>query len=265
VTVTRPAGEGSIGKTLSVLEALGEHGRLAEIAAATGLPKSTVHRILRTLVDRGFARSDGNGGYLAGPRILTLAGQVLAGFDPAREARGVLRSLQQDTGLTVHFAMLTGDEAVYVEKVEASQPYRMASRVGMGLRLHSTSIGKAILAAMADDEVAALIGRVGLERRTPRTITRLPALLRHLAEVRAAGFAVDDEENELGIRCVGAAVFDHTGRVTGGLSVSTLAFELEPAGAAPLGARVAAAAAAVSDALGAPAVRPPTEAGQTGT
>jgi DNA-binding IclR family transcriptional regulator len=254
VNVTKASG-GSIDKTLSVLEALGEHGRLADIASATGLPKSTVHRILQALVDRGFARSDGSGGYLAGPRILTLAGQVMVRFDPAREAGGALADLRDRTGQTVHFAMLSGDEAVYVAKIEARQPYRMASRIGMSMPLHCTSIGKAILAELTDDEVTALAGRVELARRTPRTITTVPALLRHLELVRRRGFAIDDEENEGNIRCVGAAVFDHTGRVTGGVSVSTLAFELDLAAAEALGPTVLDAARAVSKAIGAPAER----------
>jgi len=255
VKVPRPSGGGSIDKTLSVLEALGEHRRLADIAGATGLPKSTVHRILQALVERGFARSDGTGGYLAGPRILTLAGRVLARFDPASEAGTALTELRDSTGLTVHFGMISGDEAVYVEKIEARQPYRMASRVGMSLRLHSTAIGKAVLAEMTDESVTALATRAGLDRRTDRTITTVPALLRHLREVRKRGFAVDDEENETNIRCVGAAVFDHTGRVTGAVSVSTLAFELPMEATDELGPAVIAAARAVSRALGAPAER----------
>jgi DNA-binding IclR family transcriptional regulator len=126
----------------------------------------------------------------------------MAAFDPAREARSALRQLQERTGATVHFAMLSGDEAVYVEKIEARQPYRMASRVGMSLRLHSTSIGKAILAELSEDEVAGIAERAGLEPRTPRTITELPALLKHLQTVRSAGFAIDDEEHCDGLRCV---------------------------------------------------------------
>lgn len=248
--VTRTGG-GSIDKALTVLEALAEHRRVTDISVDTGLPKSTVHRILQSLVGWGFARADGSGGYLPGPRILTLAGKVMSRFDPAQHADSALQALRDRTGFTVHFAIRSGDEAVYVQKLEGLRPYQMASRVGMSMRLHSTSIGKAILARLRDDEVAAITARTGLERRTEHTITDMDALLRHLAEVRRRGYSVDDEENEGGIRCVGAPVVDHTGAVMGGISVSGLSFEITPDDEA-LAAEVVAAAHDVSLALGAP-------------
>lgn len=251
--VTRTAG-GSIDKALTVLEALAEHSRVTDIAAGTGLPKSTVHRILQSLLDRGFARSDGHGGYLPGPRILTLAGKVMSRFDPARHADSALRRLRDRTGNTVHFAIRGGDEAVYVQKLEGLRPYQMGSRVGMGMHLHSTSIGKAILAHLPDEEVTAIAARTGLPPRTGRTITETGVLLSHLAAIRRRGWSIDDEENETGIRCVGAAVFDHTGAVLGGISVSGLAFELD-SDDETLTAEVVATAHEVSLALGAPAAR----------
>src|SRR3954465_6971448 len=202
-TGSGPGGAGgSIDKALAVLEALSEHARVTDIAAATALPKSTVHRILQSLVEWGFARADGAGGYLPGPRILTLAGKVMSRFDPAQHADSALQSLRDRTGFTVHFAIRSGDEAVYVQKLEGLGPYQMASRVGMSMCLHSTSIGKAILAQLRDEEVTVITSRTGLERRTPHTITDVGALLDHLAEVRRRGYSIDDEENEGGIRCV---------------------------------------------------------------
>jgi IclR family transcriptional regulator, acetate operon repressor len=252
--VTPRSGGGSIDKALTVLEALAEHRRVTDIAAGTGLPKSTVHRILQSLVGWGFARTDGSGGYLPGPRILTLAGKVMSRFDPAQHADSALQSLRDRTGFTVHFAVRSGDEAVYVRKLEGLGPYQMASRVGMSMPLHSTSIGKAILAQLRDDEVTAITTRTGLERRTEHTITDTGALLSHLADVRRRGHSIDDEENEDGIRCVGAPVFDHTCAVMGGISISGLAFEVAPDDKA-LSTEVVSAARDVSHALGAPPER----------
>ncbi|WP_199431801.1 IclR family transcriptional regulator [Qaidamihabitans albus] len=209
-------------KTLSVLEALADHSRIADLATATALPKPTVHRILQTLVARGFARPDGHGGYVGGPRILSLAGRFLQRLDLAERVRPLLRELQEATGWTVHLALLSGDEAVYVAKVEGAKPYHLASRVGMSLRLHCTSIGKAVLATMPDDEVRALLRRTGMPARTPQTLTDEDILVKELAAVRRAGYAEDHEENEAGVRAVGAAVFDHTGQVIGGLSAAVL-------------------------------------------
>ncbi|GAA4638567.1 IclR family transcriptional regulator [Actinoallomurus vinaceus] len=252
-------GGGSIDKALTVLEALAEHSRVTDIAAGTGLPKSTVHRILQSLVGWGFARTDGNGGYLPGPRILTLAGKVMSRFDPAQHADSALQTLRDRTGFTVHFAIRSGDEAVYVRKLEGLRPYQMGSRVGMSLPLHSTSIGKAILARLSDQEVAAITARTGLAPRTQHTIADVDALIAHLREVRRCGYAVDDEENERGIRCVGAPVFDHTGVVMGGISISGLAFEVD-LGNDTLMAEVVTAARDVSLAMGAPPDRVPAPA-----
>lgn len=245
-------GEGPLSaadKTLVVLEALAEHSRVADIAKSTDLPKPTVHRILQTLVRHGFARTDGQGEYAGGPRILSLAGQFLQRLDIAEQVRPILRDLQEHTGWTVHLALLSGDEAVYVAKLEGAQPYTLASRVGMSLRLHCTSIGKAILATLSDDEVTALVRRAGLPARTENTHTDEAALLADLAEVRRRGYAEDHEENETGVRAVGAAVFDHTGEVLGAISAAALVYREAAFGTR--GDLVKRAAAEVSRALGA--------------
>jgi DNA-binding IclR family transcriptional regulator len=247
------SGHGSIDKTLSVLEALVQHERLADIAAATSLPKPTVHRILRALVARDFARTAGVGVYLPGPRILGLAGQVLAEFDYGRHARPIMQSLNERVGRTVHLAILSGDEAIYVEKLDGRRPYQMASRVGMHIPLHCTAIGKAILAELPD--AREIVGRTGLARRTEHTIVRVGDLMSELGRVKARGYAIDDEENEVGIRCVAAPVFDNQGRVVGGLSISTLAYEFSFADAEAAAPLVIEAARAISSSLGAPGSR----------
>jgi DNA-binding IclR family transcriptional regulator len=241
---------GAVDKAFDVMEALVEHSRLADIAAATALPKATVHRILAVMVERGLARPTGDGGYVSGPRMLALAGRVMHRLDLPAQVRPHLEDLQRRTGRTVHLALLSGDEAVYVAKVEGDKPYRLASRVGMSLHLHCTSIGKAMLAAMGDDEVAGIAGRTGLPGRTPGTITEVGPLLAEVAATRARGWAEDHEENEAGVCAAGAAVFDHTGRVVGGVSAATLVLE---AGVRDVGPEVVTAARQISKALGLPA------------
>jgi IclR family transcriptional regulator, acetate operon repressor len=243
------AGMSAADKTLGVLEALADHSRIADIAAVSGLPKPTVHRILQTLVQHGFARSDGHGSYVCGPRILSLAGRFLQRLDIAEQVRPILAELQEHTGRTVHLALLSGDEAVYVAKIEGAKPYHLASRVGMSLKLHCTSIGKAILATMPDDDAVEVLARAGMPARTPNTITDAQALLAQLATTRSRGYAEDHEENEAGVCAVGAAVFDHTGGVIGALSAAALVHLADPVEDLP--AQVMAAAVAVSKALGA--------------
>jgi len=257
---SRPGNGSAIAKVLAVLEALPEYERVTAIAQATDLPKSTVHRILQTLVEHEFAMVTGDGAYSGGPRILLLAGRVMSRFNPAQHAQNALRGLQDAAGHTVHFALLAGDEAVYAAKIEGDKPYRMPSRIGMSIRLHTTAIGKAILAAMPEDEVLARVRRTGLERRTPNTLTDPQALLAHLAGIREQGYALDEEENEAGIRCIGAAVHDQTGRVIGGVSLSVLGLEVTGPleGWAP---DVLTAARDISASLGAPpAPAPPVVA-----
>jgi IclR family acetate operon transcriptional repressor len=217
-------------KALRLLEAAAAPGgphRLGEIAATAGVPKASAHRILRTLVDAAFLTADGTGGYAHGPRLRALAARVGAAADDDQGIRRELTALRQLTGNTVHLALRSGDRAVYTHKVAGPHAVQMASHVGMEMPLHSTAIGKCVLAGLADDELAALVGRTGLPARTPRTLTDAAALRRELAEVRDRGVALDDEENEATVRCLAAPLRDPSGAVIGGVSVSTVTFQVD--------------------------------------
>lgn len=243
----------AVEKVLRVLDGLADHSRLSDLSRDAELPKSTVHRILQTLVAEGFATYDERaGGYTPGARLLGLAGRTLGRLDVASGAEPVLRSLQRRTGATVHLAVLSGDEAVYVQKLEGSKPYRMVSRVGMSIPLHCTGIGKAILAGLPDAEVTLLLARTGMPARTPSTITEVDRMLEDLAGVRQRGWSRDDQENEAGIVCAGAGVRDHTGATIGAVSVSQLATDPERVELDELGPWVAVTAREVSAAFGAP-------------
>ncbi len=241
---------GAIGKVAAVVEALVEERRTTEIARRTGLPVSTVHRILQELVAVGWAREDSDHGYLLGARLLTLAGRDSDHATLVRVARPFLEDLSGRTGHAVHFAVRTGDEAVYVDKLEGSRAYNMRSRVGLAIPLHCTAIGKALLAELPDTEVRDWARRAGLPRRTPHTITSREGLVAHLVTVRERGYSVDDEENEVTTRCIGAAVQDHLGQPIGGISLSTLAFELGDDRVRALAPLVVETARSISAALG---------------
>ncbi|MDT0443089.1 IclR family transcriptional regulator [Streptomyces johnsoniae] len=242
-------------KTLDVLEALAEHQSIAGLSEATKLPKPTVHRILRTLVERGFARQTDHGSYTGGPRILTLIGRHQRGADLTDRVRPALEELARETNWTVHFALLSGHEAVYAAKVEGDRPYHLASRVGMSLPLHSTSVGKSMLAALPEESARALLARGGMPRRTARTHTDAAALLAELAAVRRRGWAEDQEENEEGVIAVGAPVFDHVGQVIGGISAAALSHPADAKAMTACGRAVATTARQVSLTLGAPPQR----------
>ena len=179
--------------------------------------------------------------YVLGPRILDGCGGMLERLDPGPAARAVLRELHEDVGHTVHLAMLSGEDAVYVEKlVDPGLPYQTASRVGGRIPLHCTAIGKAILAAMAPDEASALVARGGLVRRTPRTIVT-PRALRAELERRARARVRDRRRGERAQHPLRGERRARSPRPPRrGVSVSALTVELSfdgRAGARPAGRR----------------------------
>ncbi|MGH3375458.1 MAG: IclR family transcriptional regulator [Actinoallomurus sp.] len=244
----------SVEKTLAVLRALSspdQPRRLADIAERTAINKTTAHRILQILTAEGYAVTSGDGAYASGPALLALAGSALADRDLGAVARPILDNLQRQTGHSVHFAVRSGTVAVYLAKVESQQPYRMASKVGMQVALHCTAIGKALLSRLPEAEVNAVVAATSpLIRHTPKTIVEPDRLLAELAAVRERGYAIDDEENERDVRCVGAAVHDRHGTAIGAVSVSALTFTLDHDDVGVLGPLVVAAAGRISSALG---------------
>lgn len=243
---------GASHKTLAVLEAALLHERFTDIVAETGLPKSTVHRLLASLVAEGFVSGDAESGFHAGPRFMTLAGRALSSVDIAHVAQPVVDRLVAEVDLTVHVGGVAGDEMVYIIRTDSSKPYRMRSRVGLAIPMHSTGMGKAVLATWSDAEVAALAARTGLPARTDATITDLDRLRAELEAIRARGYALDLGENEVGTVCVSAPIRDHTGRVTHGLSVSSIALEHPGRSIEELAPQAIAAADEISRLLGAP-------------
>jgi len=240
-------------KTLLVLEAALTHSRFTEVVEATGLAKATTHRILSTLVDRHFVTVDRDGSYLPGPKILSLAGRALLRIDISAIAKPFVEQLVGRVQCTVHLAAVNGDEIVYLIRADSDKPYTMPSRVGLSVPLHSTGIGKTVLASFTDDQFDRFVARAGLPRRTEHTFTVPDALLAELARVRRLGYALDREENVPGIGCVAAPIRDHTGTVAYGVSISTLLLEHTFEQIEAMAPLAVACAAEISTALGYPA------------
>lgn len=248
------AGTQTLDRALSVLfqvSAGGSRGlSLAECTATLEYSKPTTFRILRTLEGRGLLSHDGERAvYTLGPMALRLGMSYLESLDIRREALPTMRRLGAETGETIHLSILDGVDVVYIEKVDSPQSVRMFSRIGHTMPAHSTGIGKAIIAYLGEDEIRARFPAV-LEARTSATITNRGELLERLGAIRAAGYSTDNMENEDGICCVGAPVFDHTGDVCAGLSIAGPATRLTPDHFAILGPLVREAAAEISARLG---------------
>ena len=249
-TTARPASANASEKTLLVLEAALRHDRFTDIVEATGLAKATAHRILATLQDHQFILVDREGRFQPGPKILTLAGRALENIDISSIARPHVEALVADVHCTVHVGVAASDEIVYLVRTDSDKPYQMPSRVGHAIPMHSSGIGKTVLADWTDEEVERFVARAGLTRRTERTITTLDALKAEITDVRAKGYARDREENVPGVVCVAAPIRDHTGRVKYGLSISSIAVEHDEAQMEAMAPKAVATADAISAALG---------------
>ncbi|HLU55914.1 MAG TPA: IclR family transcriptional regulator [Pseudonocardia sp.] len=237
-------------KTLLVLSAVLSHPRFTDVVEATGLAKATVHRILSTLIDRGFVSVGRDGTYLPGPMVLSLAGRALQRIDISAIAQPIVDELVARVQCTVHVGVANGDEIIYLIRADSDKPYTMPSRVGLAIPMHSSAIGKVVLSGYTDEGLARYAARTGLVPRTERTIRDLETLRATAAAVRRRGFAEDDEENEPGIRCVAAPIRDHTGSIKYGLSISTLTLEHTAEQVAAMAPYAIEAADKISAALG---------------
>ena len=197
-------------RTLEILELLAERPAgqrsLGELSKELNIPKSSLHGILRTMSGRGWVQPDPTGTRFGlGLRALQVGAAYLDGDDTVGLLRDVLDDLAGRFGETVHLGRLDGAQVVYLAKRESVHPLRMFSAVGRRLPAHATALGKALLADRADPEVDRLLPRP-LSRLTPHTLTDAEVLREELARIRRRGYAVDREENSLGIRCVAVAV-----------------------------------------------------------
>ena len=203
----RSGGVQSVHRSLDLLETVAARGgtlTIGEIAAATGVPLPTTHRLLRTLVDRGYMRQLPDRRYALGFRLVPLGASASSMVGAGAERQ--LARLVDALGETANLAMLDGDVVAYVAQVPGRHSMRMFTEVGRRVQPHCTAVGKALLATSPDVEVRALLGRTGMARHTDHTLTDVPAFLAALDQVRARGYALDEGEQEVGVRCVAVAV-----------------------------------------------------------
>ena len=242
----------ALAKGLALLDAVASAGgglTLTEVARREGLSKTTAHRLLATLVARGLVRCGPDGRYTLDAHCLVLADAFLEGVDLRGIAQPELRRLLERTAETCHLGVLSGTQVVYIDKVESPHPVRMFSRLGATNPAATTALGRAML-AFAPSGVVDAVYREPIPPRTHRTVTDPVTARERLADVRRDGIAVDDVENEPGIRCVAAPVLDHTGMAVAAISVSSPEHRLTPDALGEVGSAVRMAAEAVSRALG---------------
>lgn len=197
----------SVARALDILETLADRGgemAITDIASATGLPLPTIHRLLRTLVGRGYAHQTPRRRYALGSRLIPLG--EMAGGSIGSIARPLLGTVVDRLDESASLAILDLDRVMYVAHVPSRRAMRMFTEVGRRAELHATGVGKALLSLMSDDQVLAMIERAGLAQKTPHTLTTPEALLAELGNIRQRGYALDQEEQEIGVVCVAVPV-----------------------------------------------------------
>ena len=198
----------------------------SEIAGHIGMRRTSVYRYLDTLQEMGFVEQAGNGSeYRLAPRLIQIAADYLTDLDIRTQAEPVMAELVRQTGLTAHLVVLNRGAIVYVHKCDPDSPVQMRSRIGASAPAYCTAAGKAIMAHLPEEQLNEILSG-DLPRKTANTITDPHVLRIHLAQVRERGFAVDNVENEEGIRCVGAPIFNFDGTVAGAVSITALQTEL---------------------------------------
>jgi IclR family acetate operon transcriptional repressor len=203
VAARESGGVQSLQRAFDLLERLADAGGeagLSELAATSGLPLPTIHRLIRTLVTLGYVRQNSNRRYTLGSRLIRLGESASRQF--GTWARPYLMQLVDQVEETANLAVLDGDEVVYVAQVPSKHSMRMFTEVGRRLLPHGTGVGKAMLAQLPRDDVRTLLERTGLPAYTPNTITDVDELMTALDRISEQGYALDESEQELGVRCI---------------------------------------------------------------
>ncbi len=214
----------SVGRTFKIIELLCKKGScgVTELSAESSLNKTTVFRLLSTLLFLGYVEKDGETEkYSLTLKFLKLSSSLLTGMDIRRYAREHLEQIAAATGETVHLVERSGNEIIYIDKFDSAQnSVRMVSRIGLSLPMVYTAVGKAIMARLPENEVKEIWDSTEIVKKTEKTVTSYTEFLKELDGVRKNGYATDIEENEEGVCCVAAAVADVYGEYRYAFSVS---------------------------------------------
>lgn len=211
-------------RIFQVMEILADNGEmgLMELSAALGLHKSTVHRLLMSLIYMGYAKqNEATQKYMLSYKVVSMAGKVLERTDILQVAKPYLERLSDISGEAVHLVQREENNILYIYKIEAKVgTIRMVSHVGMVHPMYCSGVGKAIMATLPEDEVKQIWNESIIEKKTDKTITDYAKMQEILEEVRENGYALDDEENEKGVRCIAACLYGHQREVKYAFSIS---------------------------------------------
>lgn len=216
----------SVDRALQIVDLFNEHTtelKITEISQRMGLHKSTVHSLLKTLILHGYlAQNVDSGKYKLGLKLIEKGQLLLQSLDVRAVARGNLSALSASTGQTTHLVILNEGQGVYIDKVEGEKAAIRYSRLGRRVPLHCSAVGKVLTAFQSEEKRENLLHVYTFTSHTPQTIINRDTFLEELVLIRKQGYAVDNQENEAGVRCVAAPIFDHTRQVVAAISLSTM-------------------------------------------
>lgn len=214
----------SLTRAIDIIEFISRNGNsasLTQISQNLGLSKSTIHGLISTLEDFNYIYQDQSTGiYQLGIKLFEMGQVVYSSMDLRAIAHPILTELSQKYQETVHLALLSGSEVVYIEKVDSSRSIRIISEIGGRNPTYCTGVGKVLLSGLSDSEVEKIIETTGMKKLTPNTLDNLADLKANLAEIRQKGYANDLEEIEVGLRCVAAPIRNHLGVIIAAISLS---------------------------------------------
>lgn len=245
----------SIDRVFDIVETLASssHGmNLTDLAATVGLHVSTVHRLLAALSSRGYAQKDiETGKYRLTMKMLEVGSRAACGVNLVSIARPYLERLAELTGEAVHLVARLGDEVVYLYKEDTNSSItRMASFVGLKNPMYCTGVGKCILANLPAEVVRGIWERSVITAFTPNTITDFDRLTGELREIKARGYALDNEEHETGVFCIAAPIFDYSAHPIAAISISAPTFKMDEERISQISKEVVKSAGAVTGVLG---------------
>ncbi len=240
-------------KAIAIIETLSEEEEpigVSELCKLLDIPKTSVYFILNTLDHQQYISKTEDGKYKLGNKFITIGLKILNKIDIRIIAKPFMEALLRETGFTVHLAVLDHHEAMYIEKVENQAFVKFSTYIGQRLPLHASGVGKALASHMTDAQLDEMIEKFGLPAKTENTITSPKEFKASLEISREQGYAIEDEEGEQGIRCIGSSIFGNDGKQRAAISVTAIRSELPAQDIPALAEKVRQTAMKISEQLG---------------
>lgn len=243
----------ALSKSIAILDLLAESEDalpLSFIHQELSIPKATAYMILQVMESNNMVSKTSDDKYTLGFKLYSLGMSYMARMDLQKIAHPYMNLLSEETGFVVHLGRIVENQVIYIGKVEPTSFIRFNTYIGLRSDIHNCSLGKVIAAFMDEKQVDSIFESTGLSRYTTNTITDPDKLKKALKRIRETGYAIEDEEGEMGVRCIGAAIFDKDGNVVGAISITALKSDLTTDMFPYVGNQVKNAAKAISNALG---------------